>query len=288
MARAYTLKVRMSESEVLARAAAAHGIELSYTDTWGHVHEASPEVLRALLAAQGFHAGNAEEIERQLAEREAAQWREPLEPTYVVRQDAAHFRMNIAAGRGGDTFKLEIEWENSELEHHWFWAPELQTLETRHVEGNEWIAKRVPLPKTLRLGYHRIRILVMREPEPEVFAEAHFIVCPRQARPAEERMAGLAVSLYGLRSARNWGCGDFTDLRALIDQFAAAGAAFLALNPLHAIANRQPYNTSPYLPQCVVLSQFYLSRCRARRRPAPRRRHARRDRGPARDRICRV
>ena len=246
----------MSESELLARAAAAHGIELSYTDTWGHVHETSPEVLRALLAAQGFDASNAGEIERRMAEREAAQWREPLEPVYVVRQDTDHIRMRIAAGRGGDSFKLEIEWENGELEHHWFWAPELETLETRSVEGSEWMAKRVPLPKTLRLGYHRIRILVMREPEVENFAAAPFIVCPRQARAVEERMAGLAVSLYGLRSARNWGCGDFTDLRALIDQFAPAGAAFLALNPLHAIANRQPYNTSPYLPQCVFFRNF--------------------------------
>src|SRR5260370_13016763 len=42
----------------------------------------------------------------------------------------------------------------------------------------------------------------------------------------------------------------------MIDVFAPAGADFLALNPLHAIANRQPYNTSPYLPQCAFYRNF--------------------------------
>jgi 4-alpha-glucanotransferase len=246
----------MSESELLARAALAHGIELSYTDTWGHTHAASPEVLRALLAAQGFHAGDAADIERQLAEREAAQWREPLEPVYVVHQETDHIRMHIAAGHAGDAFLLEIEWESGERERHRWWAPDLQTLATRLVSNRVWIAKRLPLPAPLRPGYHRLRVLLARETAVEVFAEAPFIVCPRQTRPVEERMAGLAVSLYGLRSARNWGCGDFTDLRALIDQFAPAGADFLALNPLHAIANRQPYNTSPYLPQSAFFRNF--------------------------------
>ncbi len=66
------------------------------------------------------------------------------------------------------------------------------------------------------------------------------------------RAAGVAISLYGLRSRRNWGCGDFTDLERIVDWVAEdLGAAFIALNPLHAIHNRQPFNTSPYLPNSV-------------------------------------
>ena len=69
---------------------------------------------------------------------------------------------------------------------------------------------------------------------------------------ADGRAAGLAISLYGLRSQRNWGCGDTTDLKALTDWVAErTGTSFIALNPLHAIANRQPYNTSPYLPNSI-------------------------------------
>lgn len=66
------------------------------------------------------------------------------------------------------------------------------------------------------------------------------------------RTAGVAISLYGLRSGRNWGVGDATDLGNFAEWAArATGASFIALNPLHAIPNRQPYNTSPYLPTSV-------------------------------------
>ena len=246
----------MSYEELLARAAQAHGIELCYYDTWGRAHEASPDVLRALLASLGFPAEGGEEIERGLAAREAAAWHRPIDPTLVVRQDTDHIRVHIPASRNSAPVKLEIEWENGGHEHHWLLMPGLETLATATIEGCEWLAKRLPLPQPLQLGYHNLRLLWMQGPELQTFAEARFIVCPRQAQSVEQRMAGLALSLYGLRSSRNWGCGDFTDLQGVIDAFAPAGASFVALNPLHAIANRQPYNTSPYLPQCAFFRNF--------------------------------
>ena len=60
-----------------------------------------------------------------------------------------------------------------------------------------------------------------------------------------------------MRSERNWGCGDFPDLRAVIDWVAdELHASFVALNPLHAIHNRRPFNTSPYLPNCIFYQNF--------------------------------
>jgi len=71
------------------------------------------------------------------------------------------------------------------------------------------------------------------------------------------RAAGVAVSLYGVRSARNWGCGDFGDLLEVVDWVAEdLGASFVGLNPLHAIHNRRPFNTSPYLPNSSYYQNF--------------------------------
>ena len=56
------------------------------------------------------------------------------------------------------------------------------------------------------------------------------------------RVWGLMAQLYGVRSARNWGIGDFGDLKALIELAAGLGAAVVGVNPLHATQG------SPYSP----------------------------------------
>jgi 4-alpha-glucanotransferase len=63
-----------------------------------------------------------------------------------------------------------------------------------------------------------------------------------------ERAWGLAVQLYQLRSARNWGIGDFADLAELARLAGRAGADFLGLNPLHALFLADPHRRSPFSP----------------------------------------
>jgi 4-alpha-glucanotransferase len=244
-----------SDREALERAAAGWGVELEYTDTWGRTHTASDETLRGALAALGVPASSEQELERAGTARERDRWSRAFDPAVVVFEDSDAIQLRIPAERAGGSVKLEFRWENGEIEHHWFWLPELPELERVSIAGREFISKRAPLP-ALRLGYHDLRAYWMKEPELEAFEDARFIVCPRRAREVEGRMAGVALSLYGVRSARNWGVGDFTDLRAVVDTLAPSGAAFVALNPLHAIPNRQPYNTSPYLPLCSLFRNY--------------------------------
>jgi len=99
------------------------------------------------------------------------------------------------------------------------------------------------------LGYHRARA---------GGTSMSLIVAPDRAHsPAPGKHAGLGITLYGLRSDRNWGIGDFRDLRDLIDwAVPALHIDFVALNPLHAIHNRRPYNTSPYLPNSIFYRNF--------------------------------
>ncbi|MEN2428921.1 4-alpha-glucanotransferase, partial [Chromobacterium vaccinii] len=65
---------------------------------------------------------------------------------------------------------------------------------------------------------------------------------------AGESLWGSCIQLYTLRSAHNWGIGDFGDLRQMIDETARRGGAFVGLNPLHALFPAEPESASPYSP----------------------------------------
>ncbi len=66
--------------------------------------------------------------------------------------------------------------------------------------------------------------------------------------PEKNRTWGTSLNLYALRSERNWGVGDFTDLRRVTEWTADLGGGFVGINPLHAIPNRRPFGVSPYSP----------------------------------------
>jgi 4-alpha-glucanotransferase len=62
------------------------------------------------------------------------------------------------------------------------------------------------------------------------------------------RCWGISCQLYGLRSSRNWGIGDFEDLARFAEIAAAAGADFVGVNPLHALFMAAPDHCSPFSP----------------------------------------
>ena len=74
------------------------------------------------------------------------------------------------------------------------------------------------------------------------------------------RAWGISLQLYGVRSARNLGIGDFEDLAQLAELFAAQGADFIGVNPLHALFAADPELASPYSPSSrEYLNPIYIA-----------------------------
>jgi 4-alpha-glucanotransferase len=70
----------------------------------------------------------------------------------------------------------------------------------------------------------------------------------------------LAVQLYGVRSRRNWGHGNFSDLARLLEMIASLGGAGIGLNPLHAqFYDHASGSGSPYSPNSrLFLNPLYI------------------------------
>ncbi|HZS64907.1 MAG TPA: 4-alpha-glucanotransferase [Xanthobacteraceae bacterium] len=131
----------------------------------------------------------------------------------------------------------------------------------RAAEG-ESCGSELCLPDDLASGTYRLELKVTwpagRSEETATLLVAP--ACAYQGPPAApRRMWGVAAQLYGIRSRRNWGHGDFGDLAQLIDLAAAHGAAAVGLNPLHAHFDDSPENASPYSPNSrLFLNALYI------------------------------
>ena len=61
-----------------------------------------------------------------------------------------------------------------------------------------------------------------------------------------KRTWGSPIQLYAVRSKRNWGIGDFTDLSNVVEKFSALGMDIVGLNPLNVLFDANPEDASPY------------------------------------------
>ena len=79
------------------------------------------------------------------------------------------------------------------------------------------------------------------------------IVAPKQlpqvsALAQADRLWGMNLALYGVRSKRNTGLGDFEDLARTAEIAATHGAGFLGINPIHNMGFFDTKAISPYSP----------------------------------------
>lgn len=243
-----------SYEDALLRAADENGIDREYWDILHKRHEVSSDVRRRLLAALAWNVSNRETIDAEREQRFRKRVDTPLPNTIVIGQSDKSVPVTLPAATNA-SICFELLLEDGQRLAGGVETSQLPVVRELSIQTRTWSTYALALPPETPLGYHRLTINV----NGHSVGESNIIVCPERAYIPEflargGRTAGFNISLYGLRSDRNWGCGDFTDLRALIDWAPSeVGFSFIGLNPLHALHNRTPYNTSPYLP----LSIFY-------------------------------
>ncbi len=232
-------------------------VDREYWDIWGHQHHASTACQAAILTSLGLDASSAGRLRLSAESLEASRWTRGLPPVVVVSVaepwPALRLTVPERALPGGHV-AVTLRLESGRLDSRSHALSSLASIEAHTIAQESYLALSLPLPGVPELGYHDVQALVEGRSGFSRTSKCRLIVAPERAWLPEVlndggKMAGLAVSLFGIRSDRNWGIGDFTDLRRLTRWAAAAlGVSFIGLNPLHALHNREPYNVSPYLP----------------------------------------
>ncbi|MBI3899661.1 MAG: malto-oligosyltrehalose synthase [Gammaproteobacteria bacterium] len=237
------------------------GIQPRYYDIWGNRHDTEPDVIQAFVVAMGIDLTRTS-VDAAIAQLQAASWHRRLAPVQVVRttdsgpQRAAIVR--LAQEETTQRFLYTLTIENGDQQRGEVHPTDLTVVERATIDDHERVAYALPIPE-LPLGYHRLEIQTGGQSETMVLIVAPDACYVPTAVADGGRIWGAAIQLYALRSSRNWGIGDFTDLGAAVENLAGQGAAVIGLNPLHALYPHNPQHVSPYSPSSrLFVNVLYL------------------------------
>jgi 4-alpha-glucanotransferase len=226
---------RMQPRPFLRALAEQVGILPSYVDLSGRMRHTADRTRVALLHAMGIDArGEAAAREHLQAER-ARRAAELLPAVRVADTGAARCVAIGGRARAPRAWAVEVTCEDG------------TSRRASGIRRGEPIVL-PPLP----LGYHRLRLSETFGRGTERVGEQRLVVVPSRCPTPRERLGarrvyGILANLYTVRSASNWGFGDLSDLTRLVEWAAGVGAAFVGVNPLHAVDHRDE-QISPYAP----------------------------------------
>jgi (1->4)-alpha-D-glucan 1-alpha-D-glucosylmutase len=260
----------MKAPNALRMLASYCGIADSYLDVWGNPHATSDETRHALLTAMHLPVQDADPA-LILRAFQQADWQRMLPPVQVVRSgESMRIELGIPARAAKLPWRWTLRYESGEVRSAEFIPAGLPKLGKRRLASADFsqpaktaevLRCALELPGIAVLGYHHFEIEM---PGSDIRPGMTLIVAPPTCyQPAairgDGRVWGPTVQLYGLRSRRNWGIGDFTDLRNLVDITADAGGGIVGVNPLHALFPDNPTHASPYSPSSrSALNLLYI------------------------------
>ena len=215
-------------SETLEQQALQAGIDLGYHDINGTYHVTKTEVLESIVAVLDKSKPDSDDL---------------------------YLNTMVAHENGEESLQMPSEFHGVEAVVLIDEADKCQTL-TVYPGDNDTLWIKLP---QLACSYYTlsaesggkscfVRLIVAPESvyQPKLLANGG-------------RMNGLTMHLYSLRSERNWGIGDFTDLLNLMKYAAEKKLDFVGINPLHALFTSKPAFASPYSPSSREwLNPIYL------------------------------
>jgi len=236
----------------LTRLANVMGLAPSYRDIAGQVHSIDAGPLAALLAGLGRPAADEAAAEGALRTLETAWAERTVDPVRVVvaGEGAVFVDALFAAAAGEARLDWRLAFEDGGARTGSVRPIDLTGGRTEGMDDERLLAVRIDLGAGLPLGYHHLSLAGPAVAGRKGCTQT-LIVAPARcylpvAWEAGGRAWGLAVEPFALRSAGDWGIGDFTALAALAGVAGRLGAGAVGITPLHALFPARPRHDSPY------------------------------------------
>ncbi|MCP5366171.1 MAG: 4-alpha-glucanotransferase [Hyphomicrobiales bacterium] len=252
----------MDTTASLDRLAELAGVQNSYWDVHGVLHQTTRDTKRNILAALGFQVETATAVAQSLARFEAGPWRRGLEPVQVLRTGGheglrLHPALPAVARKGRLRWWITLEQGRTLMGEAA--VADLAVTGAIDLDGERFTRHEIEVWDPVPHGYHRLVVEAGGKRFESVLIVAPWTSWLPPSLSRGERRWGLSCHLYSLRSERDWGIGDFSGLGRFLEATSEMGGAFVGINPLHVLFPHRPETASPYSPSSrLFLNSLYI------------------------------
>ncbi|NWF52979.1 MAG: 4-alpha-glucanotransferase, partial [Nitrospirae bacterium] len=263
------------------------GVISEYWDILGKRHITTVETKKALLKAMRIKIDSEEDLLNEINERIWKQWKIFIEPVYVISVNEQPIKIPVFIPiQEGKEKSLSLSWSiesedtympplllredkerlSTEINKFTLSGNSIAISEQRWIDGIRYIKTEIQDTGIRDIGYYVIHV-ECKHPESIFPNGTNFLnktskiivapdVCYIPTGLYDGRTWGFSINLYSIRSMRNWGIGDFTDLKEIVKWTASLKGGIVGINPLHALQNTRPFGVSPYSPVSRLYKNF--------------------------------
>ena len=208
----------------------------------------SEDVIKFFCTQYGFNVRTPEETVSSLKKAENSCWKKTLENIVILRCNELKFPAVLDKKQLNESVKIQIFPRN--VPDKKIKARDVSfvmdvTNESRVFGSRERVKVWFSLQDKPAYGYYDMVLECGTEKYLTILAVVPE-TCYTTPEVESAKLWGYSLQLYSLKSRRNWGIGDFTDLAEIATMCARAGADVIGLNPLNVLFHDCPENASPY------------------------------------------
>lgn len=243
------------------------GIQLSFIDyNTNTTYVADVKSKKVICKSLGYPADTNEEVNQSLQKWAAAAFANFVPFTRVVQEwELKPFNLEFIVPEKNDNAVLSwvLTREDGTSETGQVAVHDTDEIDCLKIGNKTYQKRRCCFVLNAPLGYHNLSFLLDGE-KPASNNQTKLIVVPQKCYMPDSlqsgaRVWGFPIQLYALSSMRNWGMGDFTDLKNFAPIAQKFGASLVGINPLNALFSDNPEDASPYCASSrVFLNPLYI------------------------------
>ncbi|MBP5399798.1 MAG: 4-alpha-glucanotransferase [Alphaproteobacteria bacterium] len=216
-------------------------------------YQTSEKTLRFFCNILGYKAETPTDIEASLEKINKKRWQKTLESVYVRENGNLYFDAVILTTDIESDYLLTLFHKGTKNKED---ISYIVNISDETFGKYTKVIFEITTP--LAIGYYDLKLKINTKEYTSTFAVAPK-TCYQSPTVDNEKIWGYALQLYALRSKRNWGIGDFTDLLNFIKLCGKTGADVVGINPINVLNHSYPEEASPYMSMSrLFLNPIYI------------------------------